>query len=137
MKTRLLTIILIIVGLSIPVSFIINSTSGGTYFMQEIDPRFSQATRNGFTISSNMDIYAIGIADNTQSIIITTSKNTDGFIHMDDPLPVLQRLFPEKDIVSFVVLVNDVEIPYALEGKKLTIDVNNAEAILIIGMSKI
>ena len=137
MKSRFLIIIPIVVGFAISLPFIISSTSGGTYYSQDIDPRFSEVTRNGFEISSNMDIYAIYVADNTQSIVITTSKNTNGFIHMDDPLPVLQKLFPDKDIVSFVVLVNDIEIPYILEYGKLAMDVNDAGAVLIIGMSKI
>lgn len=127
----------IIVGLAISLPFIISSTSGGTHYTQDIDPRFSEVTRNGFAISSNMDIYAISVADNTQSIIITTSKNPDGFIYMDDPLPILQKLFPEKDVVSFVVMSDDMEIPYTLEDEKITIGVHNLHAILIVGFSKI
>jgi len=137
MKTRFLIIIPIVVGFAISLPLIISSTSGGTYYSQDIDPRFSEVTRNGFAIASNMDIYAIAVADNTQSIVIATSKNTNGFIRMDDLLPVLQKLFPDKDIVSFVVLVNDIEIPYILEDGKLAMDVNDAGAVLIIGMSKI
>lgn len=137
MKTRLLIVIPIIVGITISVPFVIGLTSGGTHYTQDIDPRFSQVTTDGFAISSNMDIYAIGVADNTQSIVITTSKNPDGFIHMDDPLPILQKLFPDKDIVSFAMISDDVEIPYTLEDGKITIDVHNSHAILIAGFSKI
>jgi hypothetical protein len=137
MKTRFLIIIPIIVGLSISLPFIISSTSGGTHFTQDIDPRFSQVTRNGFAISSNMDVYSITVEDEVQGLSITTSKNTDGFIEMDDPLPILQKLFPDKDIVSFVVLSNSVEIPYTLEDGKLGISVNNSHGILIVGFSEI
>ena len=112
-------------------------SAGETHHSRDTDPRFSEATMDGFFMSSNMDIYAIGVSDNTQSIIITTSKIHNGFIRMDDPLHILQKLFPDKDIVSFVVLANDVEIPYILEDKKLAIDVDDAGAVLIIGMSKI
>ena len=104
---------------------------------ENINPRFSEVEFNGFEVSSNIDIYDISVTDNTQSIIITTSKTPDGFIYMDDPLPILQKLFPDKDIVSFAVISNDVEIPYTLEDGKITIDVHNAPTIFIIGFSKI
>ena len=136
MKTRLLIIIPIIVGLSISLPFIISSTSGGTHFTQDIDPRFLEVT-DGLAISSNMDIYSITVEDEIQGLSITTGKNTDGFIEMDDPLPILQKLFPDKDIVSFVVLSNGIEIPYTLEDGKLGISVNNSHVILIVGFSEI
>jgi hypothetical protein len=134
---KILIIIPIIVGLSVSIPFIISSTSGGTHFTQDIDPRFSQVTRNGFAISSNMDVYSITVEDEVQGLSITTSKNTDGFIAMDDPLPILQKLFPDKNIVSFVVLSNGIEIPYTLEDGKLGISVNNSHGILIVGFSEI
>ena len=137
MKTRLLIIIPIIVGLSISLPFIISSTSDGTHFTQDTDPRFSQVTRNGFAIVSNMDVYSITVEDEVQGLSITTSKNIDGFIEMDDPLPILQKLFPDKDIVSFVVLSNGIEIPYTLEDGKLGISINNSHVILIVGFSEI
>jgi len=137
MKTRLLIIIPIIVGIAISLPLIISSTSGGTHFTQNIDPRFSQVTTNGFAISSNMDIYSITVEDEIQGISITTSKNTDGFIEMDDPLPILQKLFPDKDIVSFVVLSKGIEIPYTIENEKLGISVNDSHGILIVGFSEI
>ena len=137
MKTRLLIIIPIIVGLSISLPFIISSTSGGTHFTQDIDPRFSQVTRNGFAIVSNMDVYSITVEDEVQGLSITTSKNTDGFIEMDNPLPILQKLFPDKDIVSFVVLSNGIEIPYTIEDGKLGISINNSHVVLIVGFSEI
>lgn len=136
MKTKLLIIIPIIVGLSVSIPLIISFTSGGTYYTQDIDPRIIEVT-NGFAIASNMDIYSVGVEDEVQGIVITTSSNPDGFIHMDDPLPILQKLFPDKDIVSIAVLANDVEIPYTLEDGKLGISVNDAHVILIIGFSKI
>lgn len=138
MKTRLLIIIPIIVGLAISLPFVINFTSGGTiHYTQNIDPRFSEVTANGFTILSDMDISSISVEDEIQGISIATIQNTGGFIRMDDPLPILQKLFPDKEIISFAVMSNDVEIPYTLEDEKLGISVNNTNIILIIGFSKI
>ena len=129
-------IIPIIIGLSVSIPFIISFTSGGTHYTQDIDPRIIEVA-NGFAISSNMDIYSVNVEDEIQGMVITTSLNTDGFIHMDDPLPILQKLFLDKDIVSFAVLTDGVEIPYTLEDGKLGIGVNNTHTILRIGFSEI
>ena len=83
-------------GIVLSLSFIINTISGGAHFTQDIDPRFSEATQNRFTISSNLDVYSIMIDDELQEISITTSSKTDGFIEMDDPLSILKKIFPEK-----------------------------------------
>ena len=133
---KILFIIPIIIGLVISVSFIINSTPGNTQYTQEIDPRILEAT-DGFAISSNMDIYRIGLIDDGQSLFFTVSKNTDGFIYMDDPLGILQKIYPEKDIVSIAILIFGKEIPYTLEEGKITFGVNNAQIIEIRGFSKI
>ena len=126
----------IIVGIAISIPFIISSTSGGIHYTQDINPRILEAT-NGFAISSTVDIFSIDVVDDRQAIAMATSQNTDGFIHMDDPLPILQKLFPEKNINSFAVLSDGIEIPYTLEDGKLGIRVNNAHMILIIGFSEI
>ena len=131
MKTILLIITTIIVGIAISLPLIISSTSGGIHFTQDIDPRFSQVTRNGFAIYSNMDIYSITVEDEIQGISITTSSKTDGFIEMDDPLPILQKLFPENNTQSFIVLSGGMEIAYDLEDGKMRINVNNSNVILI------
>ncbi len=136
MKTRLLIIIPIIVGMAISLPFIINSTSSGVQYTQEIDPRILEVT-NGFALSSNMDIYKISLMDEGQSLFFTVSQNTDGFIYMDDPLLILQKLYPENEIVSFAVLVFGKEIPYTLEEGKITFGVNNAHIIEIRGFSEI
>jgi len=133
---KFLVLIPIFVGLSISIPLIINFTSGGTHFTQEIDPRILKAT-DGFAISSNMDIYRIGLIDDGQSLFFTVSQNTDGFIYMDDPLPILQKIYPQNDIVSIAVLVFGEEVPYTQDEGKLTFGVNNAHIIEIRGFSKI
>ncbi len=137
MKTKFLMIIPIVVGFAISLPFIINSISSGVQYTQDIDPRFSEVTRNGFAIASNMDIYSITVEDEIQGITIATSSKTDGFIEMDDPLPILQKLFPEKNIQSFVVLSDGMEIAYELENGKMRISVNNSNVILIVGFAEI
>lgn len=80
---------------SISVHLIISSTSEGTYYAQNIDPRILKVT-NGFAIDSNLDVYSVIVEDEIQGLLIRTSKNNDGFIQMDDPLPILQKLFTDK-----------------------------------------
>jgi len=133
---KFLILIPIFIGLSISIPLIINSTSGGTHFTQEIDPRILEAT-DGFAISSNMDIYRIGLIDDGQSLFFTVSKNTDGFIYMDDPLQILQKIYPLNNIVSFKVLIFGEEVPYTTDEGKITFGVNNAHIIEIRGFSKI
>ncbi len=136
MKTRLLILIPIIVGLSVSIPFIISSTSSGVQYTQEIDPRILEVT-NGFALSSNMDIYKISLMDERQSLFFTVSQNTDGFIYMDNPLLILQKLYPENKIMSFVILIFGEETSYTQEEGKITFGVNNAHIIEIRGFSEI
>ena len=136
MNSRLLILIPIIVGLSVSIPFIISSTSSGVQYTQEIDPRILEVT-NGFALSSNMDIYKISLMDERQSLFFTVSQNTDGFIYMDNPLLILQKLYPENKIVSFVILIFGEETPYTQEDGKISFTVNNAHIIEIRGFSEI
>ena len=133
---KFLVLIPVFIGLSVSIPLIINSTSGGANFAQEIDPRILKAT-DGFAISSNMDIYRIGLIDDAQSLFFTVSENTDGFIYMDDPLPILQKIYPQNGIVSIAVLAFGQEVPYTLEEGKITFGVIDAQIIEIRGFSKI
>jgi hypothetical protein len=103
----------------------------------EVDPRFSDATRNGFAVSSNLYIYSIMVEDKIQGISITTSSMPDELIEMDDPLPILQKLFPEKNIQSFIVLSDGMEIAYELEEGKMRTSVTNSNVILIVGFAEL
>ena len=132
---KILILIPIFIGLSVSIPLIINSTSEDTHFTQEIDPRILEVT-NGFAISSNMYIYKISLIDEGQSLFFRVSENTDGFIYMDDPLSILQKIYPENDIVSFTVLIFGKEVPYTLEEGKITFGVNNAHRIEIKGFSE-
>jgi hypothetical protein len=131
---KILILIPIFVGLAIIIPMIINFPTFNPQHTQEIDPRILEAT-DGFAISSNMDIYRIGLIDDGQSLFFTVSENTDGFIYMDDPLLILQMIYPENNIVSFQVLVFGKEVPYTVDEGKITFGVNNAQIIEIRGLS--
>ena len=116
------------------VALAISFTSGGTHYTPDIDPRIIKVAGD-VAISSNVDIHSITVEDEVLGIGIATGTSADGFVYMDDPLPILQKLFPDENISSFAVLHNNVEMPYALEDGKLRISAYNAGRILITGLS--
>lgn len=101
-----------------------------------IDPRIVEVT-NGFAITSDMQIYSVMINDDQHAIVIETSSDIQGFISMDDPLPVLQKLFPQREITSIAVLADGIEMPYSQHDNKLGFMTKGAQEIKIIGFSKI
>lgn len=137
MKTipKISIIIAIVLGLVISIPILIAFTSSDAYYTQEIDPRILEAT-NGFAISSNMDIYKISLIEEGQSLFFTVSENTDGFIYMDNPLGILQKIYPKNNIVSYKVLISGTEIPFTLDEGKITFGVNNARIVEIRGFSE-
>ena len=83
-----------------------------------------------------MDIYRISLIDEGQSLFFTVSENTDGFIYMDDPLGILQKIYPQNNIEFFKVLIFGEEVPYTIDEGKITFGVNNAQIIEIRGYSE-
>ena len=136
MNQRIILLGTILALLSLSVPLIINFPLGGTYYTQDIDPRILEVM-DGTAISSNVDIFSIDVLDEKQGIIIAVGQNNDGFIQLDNPLPILQKIFPDKTIISFTVIVNDIEIPYTLEDEKLELNVENAKLISIVGLSEL
>ena len=136
MKTRFLIIIPIIAGIVISLSFISGIIFTEKYYPTEIEMRIIDSMED-VSISSNMDVYSIDVSDEEQSLVLKVSPNPDGYIDMSDPLPILQKLFPDKNIESFVVLADGLEIPYTLENGRLGLIVNNIQKILIVGFSAI
>lgn len=134
MKTRVLIIVIVVLGIGISLPFILGMVLTEKSNPTEMEIRIAESM-NGISLSSNMDIYAIDFSDDEQSLILSVSTHTNGYIDMDDPLPVLQKLFPDKNIDSFIVLANGMEIPYTLENGKFGIQVNNSNLISIVGFS--
>ena len=56
---------------------------------------------------------------------------------MDDPLSILKKIFPEKNIQSFIVLSDGMEIACDLECGKMRINTVNSNVILIVGFVEI
>lgn len=121
-------------GLAVLIPMIINFSTINPEYAQEIDPRILEAA-DGFAFSSNMDIYKISLIDDGQSLFFTVSEKTDGFIYIDDPLTILQKIYPENNITSFKVLIFGKEVPYTPEEGKIIFGVNNARIVEIRGYS--
>lgn len=102
-----------------------------------MDPRFMEATSDGFAIStSNVEVIGIYLIE-PNGITLDLGNTSTGFISMDDPLPILQKIFPENEITSIAVLADGLEIPIIHKEGTLQFDVNNNNQIIIIGFSKI
>ena len=118
-----------LIGIGIP-NFLADNTSQGAPTV--VDPRIEEVT-NGFAITANIGVFGVDVVDDRQAILLSVKSGVDGFISMDDPLPVLQLLFPERQITSFVILVDEKEIPYTLENGKLGFAVHDTTFVWIVG----
>ena len=84
---------------------------------------------------SNAHVLSFKHTTEGQVLEIQIIPQDKGVITMDDPLPYLQELYPESNIVSYVVLVNGVERKPPLENGRISIDFDkDAELVLIIGI---
>lgn len=100
----------------------------------DMDIEFFEATQGGFAIStSDVNVLGIHVIDENEEILLKIEQGGVGFISMDDPLPILQKLFPDANKTSLIVLADGVEIPFIHKGGTLQFDVNNATEIQIIG----
>lgn len=100
-----------------------------------MDPRFMEAANDGFAISTS-DVEVLGIyLIEPNGITLQLDNANSGFISMDDPLPILQKIFPENQITSIAILADGMEIPTIHKDGTLQFDVNNANQIMIIGFS--
>lgn len=121
-----------LIGIGIPNFFADNTSQGASTV---VDPRIGQVT-NGFAITADIGIFSIDVVDEKQAILLSVKSGVDGLINMDDPLPILQQLFPEKQITSFVILdEDDKEIHHTREIGKIGIPVSDTTFVWIIGLS--
>lgn len=84
---------------------------------------------------SNAHVLRFEPTTGIQALEIKIIPQDEGVITMDDPLPYLQELYPESNVVSYVVLVNGVETKPLLENGRISIEFDkDAELVLIIGI---
>jgi hypothetical protein len=104
-----------LIGFGIP-NFFADNTSIGAPTV--VDPRIEQVT-DGFEISADLGVFNVDVIDERQAILLSIKSGVDGFISMDDPMPILQGLFPEKKINSLDVFdENGKDIWYTRENGK-------------------
>ena len=74
--------------------------------------------------------------DDRQAILLSIKSGVDGVITMDDPLPIMQELFPEKNINSFMIFDEDErDIWYTRQMGKVEIPVSDATFVWMVGLS--
>ena len=120
-----------LIGVAIP-NFFADNPSKGTPTV--VDPRIEQVT-DGFEISADLGVFNVDVIDERQAILLSIKSGVDGFITMDDPMPILQGLFPEKKINSFDVFdENGKDIWYTRENGKMGFPVSDTSFVWIIGL---
>ena len=120
-----------LIGVGIP-NFFADNTSIGAPTV--VDPRIEQVT-DGFEISANLGVFNVDVIDERQAILLSIKSGVDGFITMDDPLPILQELFPEKKINSFDIFdENGKDIWYKRENGNMEFPVSDTSFVWIIGL---
>lgn len=84
---------------------------------------------------SNAHVLGFEPVVGAQALEIKIIPQDKGTITMDDPLPYLQELYPQSNVVSYVVLVNGVEMKPLLENGKISIEFDkDAELVLIVAI---
>jgi len=89
-----------------------------------------------FSIFYTVPIGEFRVDEITPSLILKPVVKSHGYIIMCDPLPILEKRLETK-LDSLAILVDGIEITYAIENNVLRIDVNNNTRIEIVGFSKI
>ena len=119
------------------ISFLILINSFDKQDMTIIDPIILKFT-DDFAVSSNFHITEIFTDKKIQGIsLIVSPKGDVSHLALKDPLKLLQKLYPDNNIIDYTVLVNEIEIPIEKNNNKLSLHVNNTDEIIqIIGINK-
>ena len=121
-----------LIGVGIP-NFFVDNTSKGAPTV--VDSRIEQV-KDDFEISADLGVFNVDVIDERQAILLSIKSGVDGVIIMDDPLPIMQELFPEKNINSFMIFDEDErDIWYTRQMGKVEIPVSDATFVWIVGIS--
>ena len=128
---KLLLPIIIGIGLSTPfvVGYLASDIS-----TTNIDSRILEFYGE-FVLESDAVVYSINLADDDDPpyIILIFAKTPAGHVVINDPLPLFQELFPDKNVTTLVVLAGGKEIPYDTENNLLRFNFSNTDIVLIGG----
>ncbi len=121
----------IIIGIGLSSLFIVDFLSVDVSHTN-IDPKILEFY-DEFVLQSDVDVYAITILDDTPSMLLTVSETSVGYVLMDNPLFLFQESFPNENVTTLVVLVDDNEIPHEIENNMLRFDISNSNTVLVQG----
>ena len=85
-------------------------------------------------LQSNTYVESVYLVDDPPTIVFIVSKTPDGYIVMDDPLPMFQELYPDENITGFVVVAGGSEMQYDMEDDMLQFNTHNKEILRIMGI---
>ena len=123
-------IIPVIIGIGLSAVFVVDYFSGGP--VTNIDSEILEFYAD-FMLQSNTHVYAVNLVDDHPIILIIVSKTLDGYIVMDDPLPLFRELYPDENITTLIVFAGRNKIPYDIEDNILRFNTGNEEDLLIRG----
>ena len=120
----------VIIGIGLSVVFIVDYFSVSP--VTDIDSKILEFYGD-FMLQSNTYVHSVDLVDEPPSILLIVSKTLDGYIIMDDPLPLFQELYPNENITALIVVAGGNEIPYDMEDNILQFNTNNKEILRIKG----
>ena len=121
----------IIIGIGLSSLFIVDFLSVDVSHTN-IDPKILEFY-DEFMLQSDIDVYAITMLDDTPSMLLTVSETSVGYVLMDNPLFLFQESFPNENVTTLAVLVDDNEIPHEIENNMLRFDISNSDTVLVQG----
>ena len=124
----------IIIGIGLSTPFLVIYPFSGIYTTDPIDPRILEFYGE-FVLQSDVIMYSVDLADDDDLpyVVLTFVRTPAGYVVMDDPLPLFQELFPDKNVTTLVVLAGGKEIPHYTEDNLLRFNFSNTGAVLIRG----
>ena len=123
----------IIIGIGLSIPFVVGYSLSGIS-TTNIDPRILEFYGE-FVLQSDAVVYSVKLLDDDDllHVVLTFARTPAGYVVMDDPLPLFQELFPDKNVTALVVLAGGKEIPHYTEDNLLRFNFSNTGVVLIRG----
>ena len=123
----------IIIGIGLMTPFVVDYSRSGIS-TTNIDPRILEFYGE-FVLQSDVIMHTVNLThdDYPPYVELTFARTPAGYVVMDDPLPLFQELFPDKNVSTLVVLAGGKEIPHYTEDNLLRFNFSNTGIVSIRG----
>ena len=123
----------IIIGIGLMTPFVVDYSRSGIS-TTNIDPRILEFYGE-FVLQSDVIMHTVDLThdDDPPHVVLTFARTPAGYVVMDDPLPLFQELFPDKNVSTLVVLAGGKEIPHYTEDNLLRFNFSNTGIVSIRG----